>query len=149
MKGFSLLELLLVITALVALFTVVTWTLDPLGLFRRFEDADRESDLVNLENALYSYFQDNRGYPENLTNNFQEICDSNSNPTDCTDISVLTPEYLREIPQDDSLDNGTGYLVKIHSDNSFPTLCAREAALGPIFVNPEQEPGNSYPCQEE
>lgn len=148
MKGFSLFELLLVIAAIVTLFTIVSWTLDPLGLFRRFEDADRESDLVNLESALYGYFQDNRDYPEDLTTgNFQEICKEDQ-PSGCVDLSLLVPEYLREIPQDDSLDNGTGYLVKIHSDNSFPTLCAREAALGPIFVNPEQEPGNSYPCQE-
>src|SRR3990167_2876055 len=60
-KGFSLIELLVVIS-IIAVISAVGMT-NFLGARERARDARRKQELVQLRNALRLYYNDYRGYP--------------------------------------------------------------------------------------
>ena len=57
-RGFTLLELLIVIAILAVLATVVIITLDPAEIMRKTRDVQRISDLSNLKTAIQMYLID-------------------------------------------------------------------------------------------
>ncbi|MEK7551591.1 MAG: type II secretion system protein GspG [Patescibacteria group bacterium] len=62
-KGFTLVELILVVGIIAILFTVAFMVLNPLGQFQKANDTKRKSDLAQIQRALESYYQDNERYP--------------------------------------------------------------------------------------
>lgn len=62
-KGFTLVELILVVGIIAILFTVAFMVLNPLGQFQKANDSKRKSDLAQIQRALESYYQDNERYP--------------------------------------------------------------------------------------
>ena len=66
-RGFTLIELLVVI-AVIGVLAVGTITLiNPLTQIQKANDAQRKSDLKQIQNALESYYNDNSKYPDSLT----------------------------------------------------------------------------------
>ncbi len=62
-KGFTLVELVLVIGIISILFSVALAMLDPLGQIQKANDVRRKSDLSQIQKALESYYQDKGKYP--------------------------------------------------------------------------------------
>jgi general secretion pathway protein G len=64
-KGFTLVELLIVIGMLAILITAAVITINPLGQFSKSRDGQRKADLSELQRALELYYQDFGRYPDN------------------------------------------------------------------------------------
>lgn len=62
--GFTLIELIVSIGILVILATFLTVTMNPFEQFLKSQDAKRKSDLIQIQNALESYYQDQGRYPD-------------------------------------------------------------------------------------
>lgn len=107
-KGFTLIEILLVVAAIAILAGIVILAINPAKQLGDTRNAQRHADVATILNAVYQYDIDNSGIlPLSITTTPTEICKTGA--TTCTglvDLSVLTlnEEYLTAIPHD---PNGT------------------------------------------
>ena len=63
-KGFTLIELLVVVGILGVLLGVIIAVFDPVGQLQKSRDAQRKSDLGQIQRALEQFYDDNNGkYP--------------------------------------------------------------------------------------
>lgn len=117
-KGFSLLEILLVLTLLGILFSSFLFTLNPRRISIEASDNQRKSDALTIYQALQQYALQNNSYPldvQNAPNNsVTEICKTSGGAcSGRVDISTLIPQYLANIPSSSEDANGSGfYLIK-------------------------------------
>jgi prepilin-type N-terminal cleavage/methylation domain-containing protein len=124
-KGFTLIEVLLVIAILAILASIVIIAINPAKQFASARDAQRESDVFAILNGLHQYALDHDGaFPENLTEEEMEICATGSESCEnLLDLSPLTADqqYLVAMPVDPQCaangvvcsENGTGYFVML------------------------------------
>ncbi len=63
-KGFTFIELLVVIGLITTLSAIVIASFDPLSQLQKGEDARRKSDIAQVRTALESYYQDFGRYPQ-------------------------------------------------------------------------------------
>ncbi len=116
-KGFTLIEILLVVAAIAILAGIVIVAINPGKQLGDTRNAQRRSDVTTLLNAAYQYSIDNNGVlPASIVASTTEICASGA--ASCTgliDLSVLTVngKYLTAIPQDPQkiTVNGNGYTI--------------------------------------
>lgn len=96
-KGFSLIELLVVVALLGVVAGVVLLALNPLTIQKRSRDARRKADLEAIRQALELYRADNGEYPASsfMTDSLQP------QPW----IAGLVPDYISELPVD-PINNG-------------------------------------------
>jgi type II secretion system protein G len=98
-KGFTIVELLIVIViiAVLAAISVVAYT----GTQGRARDSERKSELSNIMKALELYRVDNGGYPRCDTDGAYVAGGSLSSGTlhDCV-TDELTPDYIASVPRD-------------------------------------------------
>lgn len=124
-KGFTLLEILLVIAAIGILAAIVIVAINPNRQLAQTRDAQRRSDTNTLQKALEQYLIETGNYPSGVSENILEVCNSGSNSigegsvnSGCVDLRVLVPTYLAAIPLDPSTTNSeTGYYVWRNSLN--------------------------------
>jgi len=112
-KGFTLLEVLLVIAMIAILAAIVIIAINPAKQLAESRNAQRRSDVNTILNAVYQYAIDNGGtMPASITalvaNTPTEICVSDG-ATACganVDLNVLTllEKYIVSMPHD---PNGT------------------------------------------
>lgn len=62
-RGFTLLELIVVIGIMAILAGLILAIVNPLAQFQKANDARRKSDLSQVQKALEQYYQDNGAYP--------------------------------------------------------------------------------------
>ncbi len=144
LKGFTLIEILLVIGLISILAGIVIIAVNPAKQLADGRNTKRKADVNTIINALYQYSIDNNGHlPETINKaadcnitTANEICRSGqADCTSLTNLSALTDNqtYLAEIPKDPSLpsdvSNGTGYQVFSSPSNRI-TVCAPAAELG-------------------
>jgi uncharacterized protein (TIGR02145 family)/prepilin-type N-terminal cleavage/methylation domain-containing protein len=133
-RGFTLLEILLVIGIIAVLAGIVIIAINPSKQLATVRNAQRKSNLSEINKALTQYYIDHSSYPASVTTSLTEICNTgaSSTPTgiSCTgliDLSALVPTYLVAIPTDPlgstlsfldkfiptayATTNGTGYKV--------------------------------------
>ena len=116
-KGFTLIEILLVVAAIAILAGIVIVAINPGKQLGDTRNAQRRSDVTTLLNAAYQYSIDNNGVlPAGITASSTEICATGA--ASCAgliDLSVLTTngKYLVGIPQDPQkvTANGNGYFI--------------------------------------
>jgi prepilin-type N-terminal cleavage/methylation domain-containing protein len=64
-KGFTLIELIVVIGIMGIMSVGIMLTLNPFAQFQKANDARRKSDLAQIQRALEIYYQDKQQYPLN------------------------------------------------------------------------------------
>jgi prepilin-type N-terminal cleavage/methylation domain-containing protein len=115
-KGFTLIEILLVMAIIGILAGFVVLIINPTSQLGNTRNAQRNTDLNTILNAVYQYAVDNNGtLPTTITQTSTEICIT-STCAGLIDLSVLTinEKYLAVIPIEPQKTNtnGAGYMVK-------------------------------------
>jgi prepilin-type N-terminal cleavage/methylation domain-containing protein len=133
-RGFTLLEILLVIAAIGILAAIVLIAINPNRQLAQARNAERRSEVNAIYKALEQYTIDNRGYPSGITTTLQNICNTGSEQvggaTNCSgsvDLRVLVPTYLAAIPVDPS---GTVYSIALNSTNNRISVQSSSSELG-------------------
>jgi prepilin-type N-terminal cleavage/methylation domain-containing protein len=130
-KGFTLLEILLVVAAIGILAGIVILALNPTKQLGDTRNTQRKADVATILNAVYQYSIDNNGtIPATITTTQTEICKTGGNCSGLIDLSVLTTneEFIVSVPTDPtgSSTNGAGYEIK-KSANGRVTVVAPDA----------------------
>jgi prepilin-type N-terminal cleavage/methylation domain-containing protein len=118
-KGFTLIEILLVVAAIAILAGIVIVAINPAKQLGDTRNASRNSAVNTILNAVTQYSIDNNGtFPSGLTATSTEICSSAVATSSCTglvDLSVLTVggKYLTAIPDEPQKTNANGAGYKI------------------------------------
>lgn len=136
-KGFTLLEVLLVVAAIAILAGIVIIAINPNKQLGDTRNAQRRVDVNTILNAVYQYSLDTNGtLPAAVNTNAtcnavgNQVCKSGGSCAGITDLSVLTTneKYVMALPNDPtgSSANGTGYFIA-KSANGRVTVCAPSA----------------------
>ncbi len=139
-KGFTLLEILLVVAAIGILAGIIILALNPAKQLAETRNAQRWSDVNAILNGIWQYSIDNDGeFPTNIPNSSvcssvtQEICVTDSICSSGTDLSDLTDSslYLTAIPEDPTGATASfvGYAVVENPDGRI-LVCAPDAERG-------------------
>ena len=135
-KGFTLIEILLVVAAIAILAGIVILAINPSKQLGDTRNAQRRSDVTTILNAVYQYSIDTGAIPSTITTTQTEICKTGASCTGLIDLSVLTSgeEYLVSMPFDPngSSTNGAGYEIK-KTGNNRVTVIAPDAEEGAII----------------
>lgn len=94
-KGFTFVELIVVIAILGILATFTILALNPLSQFQKANDVRRKSDLAQIQRALETYYQDNKSYPQSCGT--YQIQDASGN---CLQWGAAWQPYMNLLPQD-------------------------------------------------
>jgi type IV pilus assembly protein PilA len=122
-KGFTLIEILLVVAAIAILAGIVIVAINPAKQLGDTRNASRNSAVNSILNAVTQYSIDNNGiFPPSITATSTEICSSAVATSSCTglvDLSVLTlnGKYITAIPEEPQKTNpnGAGYMISKNS----------------------------------
>jgi prepilin-type N-terminal cleavage/methylation domain-containing protein len=127
-KGFTLLEILLVVAAIAILAGIVILAINPNKQLGDTRNAQRRADVNTILNAVYQYAIDNNGtLPASITVTPTGVCKSGGTCTGLIDLGVLTTneKYLVTLPYDPSTStaNSTNYNIS-KSANGRVTVAA-------------------------
>ncbi|MEY3471269.1 MAG: hypothetical protein RLZZ223_619, partial [Candidatus Parcubacteria bacterium] len=135
-KGFTLLEILLVVVFIGILAGIVLIAINPNRQIAQVRDRLRQSDIAKIQQALNQYAIDNKGkYPDLtgvLTGTYKEICPEDQVTSNCVDLSFLIPQYISDIPVDPT---GVNYKIGINPDNNKLSLWSEAAEQTELAVN--------------
>ena len=127
-KGFTLLEILLVIGIIATLAVVVIVSLNPAQRFEDAQNSRRLSDIQSILSATQQYIIDNKGeIPAGISATEKQISTNSSdcnivteacNVTgsgDCVDLTETLSNYLKEMPYDSNggTSDTTHYSIQI------------------------------------
>lgn len=140
-KGFTLLEVLLVVAIIAILAGIVIIAINPSKQLGDTRNAQRAADVTTILNGVYQYSLDNNGaIPAGITTTATEMCATGaSSCTGLVDLSVITAneEYLTALPKDPQCSstcatNGNGYKI-LKTANNRITVSAPAAEQGRVI----------------
>ena len=126
-RGFTLLEILLVVAAITILAGIVILAINPNKQLADTRNSQRWMDVNAVLSAVYQYSIDNNGnLPATITTTATAICKTGSTGA-CIDLAVLTTneKYLVSIPADPKAPSGVsaGYTI-VKTANNRITIAA-------------------------
>ncbi len=140
-KGFTLVELLVVIGVLTVLLAIVLVAINPTRQFQQANDTQRRSDVNAILNAVHQYGVDNKGTLPAAIGTTAAVIGNGVGQVDICDDLVTT--YLADLPLDpttgttDSTSNctgatsyGTGYEVSKSASDGRVTVTATAEVSG-------------------
>ena len=117
-KGFTLIEILLVIVLISILLIIVLFNVNTEARFIESRNDTRKTNIQVLEGAVTQYRLQTGSYPTGLSRTYQEICDPDA--SSCAGYfdlkTFLVPKYLQAIPQDPNdadTTGGAGYEIAV------------------------------------
>lgn len=110
-KGFTLVEMLIVLGIVGVVATMLIVGINPLDQIRKSSDADRKSDIAQLQKALELYYQDNGSYPASSADYKLYI----NSTTLAWGTSSWLP-YMSKLPKDPSPSRSYQYYVPASSN---------------------------------
>jgi prepilin-type N-terminal cleavage/methylation domain-containing protein len=127
-RGFTLIEILLVVAALAILAGIVILAINPSKQLGDTRNSQRYSDVKTILDAIYQYSVDNNGtLPSGITTTATEICDTTGlacSTASLVDLGVLVTNqtYLVSLPTDPQCatvcdPDGVGYEVLRTANN--------------------------------
>lgn len=128
-QGFTLLEILLAVAALVILASIVILAINPGKQLADTRNSQRWSDVNTVLNAVYQYAIDNDGtlpvgIPDDTATG-TDVCIETSVATSCNvDLNVLVPTYLVDLPNDPKATVSSNYTVVSSSTTGRITVSA-------------------------
>lgn len=135
-KGFTLVEVLLVIVIIAILAAIVIVAINPGRQISQANNTQRSSDVKTIIDAVHEYAIDNRGvYPSAITATATVIGSGTGEIDICSD---LVPTYIAEMPFDptatgagytDCTTYNTGYTIAQDATTSRITVAAPNAEL--------------------
>ena len=132
-KGFTLLEVLLVIAIIAILAAIVIIAINPGKQLADARNAQRRSDVNTILNAVYQYAVDTGSIPAAITDTDTEVCKTGGTCTGLIDLGVLTTagKYVVSIPTDPTgaTTDGSGYNI-IKTTTGRVTVSASSAENG-------------------
>jgi len=140
-KGFSLMELLLVIAIMGVLSTVLVVSINPGHQLAKARDVQRETDIISILSAINQYasehsgdLPDTDGDPE--TSNFPTSLKCIGTDFECFNLAdagdvgeTIVPEYLAEIPTDPKpagTEGNSGYLIMVDANGRLTASASGE-----------------------
>ena len=149
-RGFTLIEILVVIGMLAILSTVVLVAVNPLRQFAEARNSERQNDVAAILNAVSERIADNGGEFLQPPATRTDACDPSlpATPTDITKTDLdlrpcLVPTYISELPHDPSTginsctstdcsgtseDYDLAYKISQDATTGRITVCAPQAA---------------------
>jgi type IV pilus assembly protein PilA len=110
-KGFTLIEVLLVVAIIAILAGIVILAVNPGKQLGNTRNSERRADVNTILNAVYQYSIDNQGnLPSTITTTATDICaTTGASCTAMIDLGVLTNNgtYLVSIPKDPQTGTAT------------------------------------------
>ncbi len=139
-KGFTLVEVLLVVVIIAILAAVVIVAINPGRQISQANDTQRSSDVKAILDAVHEYSIDNRGVlPATITDTPTNV---GSGELDVDICAILVPTYIAEMPFDptdadalytDCTTYDTGYNISVDANGRI-TVSAPGAELATISV---------------
>ncbi len=136
-KGFTLIEVLLVVAIIAILAGIVILAINPNKQLGDTRNSQRQADVNTILNAAYQYSIDNQGnIPASITTTAADICVTGATcptPPATVDLTVLTDQgkYLVSIPKDPKTGTATdtGYQISQNANGRI-TVSAPGAEQG-------------------
>jgi prepilin-type N-terminal cleavage/methylation domain-containing protein len=149
-RGFTLLEMLLVIAIIAILAAIVIVAINPSRQLAQARNAQRASDLNALHKAVQQYYIDNSMWPWEAddydSNTYDvpddqaayEICGTGGDTTGCVDLDSLFPTYVSALPSNPA---GGNYVMALDNDSQISMGAPGSGAeeLPPVFIGNNDE----------